>query len=92
MKGHLWLWTAAAAVLALAAWVTFYLDIRYLPAALMLFAVIVVIGVSMSFEDILLRKYDTPHDEDAHPPVLIAWRAVRALVVIAMAALIFMMV
>jgi len=92
MKGNLWLWTVAAAVLVLAAWVTFYLDIRYLPAVLMLLAVIVVIGVSMSFEDVLLGKYDTPHDEDVHPPALIAWRAVRALVIIAMAALIVMMV
>jgi len=92
MKANLWLWTAVAAVLVLAAWATFYFDIRYLPAVLMLLAVIVVIGVSMSFEDVLLRKYDTPHDEDAHPPALIAWRAMRALVIIAMAVLIFMMV
>jgi hypothetical protein len=43
----------------------------------------------MMVEDILIEKYDTPHDEDKHPPLLILFRAARSVIMVAMGVLIF---
>jgi hypothetical protein len=57
----------------------------------MFISALLVLGASMTAEDILLAKYDTPHDEDKHPPQLILLRAVRAIVLVGMGSLIFYM-
>lgn len=92
MNKNLWLSTAVAVLLGVGSVIAYILDIRYLPAVLMFVGALVVLGVTMSLEDALLAKYDTPHDEDTHPPQLIALRAIRAIIVIAMGTSIFVMV
>jgi hypothetical protein len=92
MNARLWTLLAVAVLLVLASGVTFFAGIGYLPAALMFIAALVVLGVSMLFEDVLLRKYDTPHVDDSHPPALIFLRAMRTVVLITMAVLVFVMV
>lgn len=66
-------------------------EVQYLPGVLMFVAALVVLGLSMNLEDRLLVKYDTPHDDDHHPPRLVAFRAVRAAVMLMMGVAIFAM-
>ena len=92
MNAKLWILLAVAVLLVLTSGFTYFAGISYIPAALMFIAALVVLGVSMSFEDVLLRKYDTPHVDDSHPPALIFLRATRAVVLLTMAVLVFVMV
>jgi len=92
MNKYLMLLTAVAILLVVASVIGYILDISYLPAVLMFVAALAVLGVTMSLEDVLLAKFDTPHDDDTHPPQLIALRAIRAIIVIAMGTSIFLMV
>ena len=92
MNGKLWILLAVAVLLVLGSGFTYFAGISYLPAVLMFIAALVVLGVSMTFEDVLLRKYDTPHDDESHPPALIVLRAARAVVLVTMAVLVFVMV
>ena len=52
---------------------------------------VTVLGVSMMEEDILIQKYDTPHEEDTHPPQLIMLRMVRGIVLIVLGTLFFVL-
>ena len=45
----------------------------------------------MMEEDILIQKYDTPHEEDTHPPQLIMLRMVRGIVLIVLGTLFFVL-
>ena len=86
-----WL-TASAIIIALVGSVMSYLaDINYVPSVLMIIAAILVLGVGMNMEDHLLARYDTPHDDDTHPPQLIMLRAARAIILIIMGIAIFAM-
>ena len=84
MTRNLWMATALAIALVAASGLAYSEGNDYLPSVLMFVAALVVMGVMMSAEDTLLQKYDTPHDEDAHPPQLVTLRAVRSTVLIAM--------
>lgn len=89
MTKNVWI-SIVIAIAALAGSAAAYMSgINYLPSILMFVSALVVLGLSMTAEDTLLKKYDTPHDEDKHPAPLILLRAVRAIVVIAMGILIF---
>lgn len=81
-----------AAVFAIGSATAYSAGIEYLPSILMFVAAVATLGASMNAEDTLLAKYDTPHDEDTHPPQLIALRLARAIVLFAMGILIFWMV
>lgn len=82
---------SAAVVLAGGSGLAYRAGIPYLPSALMFAAAIIVLGVSASMEDALLRKYDTPHEDDTHPPLLILFRAARTVVLVVMAILVFVL-
>jgi heme A synthase len=84
MKTKLWLATGAATLLVAASGVVYISGIQYVPSILMFIAALIVMGVAMTAEDSLLRKYDTPHDDDTHPPQLVTLRAVRSILLIAM--------
>ena len=91
MTKNLWFSTGVAVVTLAASVATYLADISYLPSILMFVSALMVMGASMTAEDTLLARYDTPHDDDKHPPQLILLRAARAVVLVAMAALIFYM-
>ena len=84
MKTKLWLATGVATLLVAASGVVYISGIQYIPSILMFIAALIVMGVAMTAEDSLLRKYDTPHDDDTHPPQLVTLRAVRSILLIAM--------
>jgi hypothetical protein len=84
MTKKLWIATGAAIVLVAASGVAYISGIQYTPSVLMFFAALTVMGVAMTAEDTLLGKYDTPHDEDTHPPQLVTLRAVRSVILISM--------
>lgn len=89
MTKSMWI-SAIAAIIAIAASAVAYDNgAQYSPAILMFIAALIVLGLSMNFEDRLLMKYDTPHDDDSHPPRLVALRAVRAIVMMTMGVAIF---
>jgi hypothetical protein len=83
--------TAVALMLVVAAGLTRLAAIAYLPPILMFVATVIVLGISMILEDMLIQKYDTPHDEDTHPPALITLRAIRSIIVFAMAVFVFVL-
>lgn len=91
MSKGFWIGIALAVSLVIASTAAWFARIDYLPSILMFVAAIAVIGVMMKAEDVLIGKYDTPHDEDKHPPKLIALRAVRGLVLLIMGVMIFVM-
>lgn len=80
MTRNLWIASAAAVAMIIAAGLAYMAEIRYLPSILIFIAAIVVVGVSMMEEDVLIQKYDTPHDEDRHPPALILFRFGRGII------------
>ena len=84
MTKTLWMATLIAVALVAGSGLSYFAGIEYLPSLLMFVAVLIVMGVLMTAEDDLLRKYDTPHDEDSHPPQLITLRAARSTLLIAM--------
>jgi hypothetical protein len=86
---NLWILTALAVVLVTGSGISYRLGINYVPAILMFVATLLVLGITMSLEDVLLAKYDTPHDDDTHLPKLVALRSMRAIIVIAMGIMIF---
>ncbi len=86
-----WLYAIAAVITVAVSGLTWMAGIGYLPSILMFVAAILVLGLSMTVEDRLISRYDTPHDDDTHPWPLIALRAVRAIVLIAMGIAIFAM-
>lgn len=91
MTKSMWI-SALAAIIAIAAsGVAYDTGAQYLPGVLMFVAAVIVLGLLMNIEDRLLVKYDTPHDDDHHPPPLVAFRAIRALVMIVMGVAIFAM-
>ena len=55
----------------------------------MFIAALLVFSITATIEDGLLVKYDTPHDEDTHPPKLILLRATRAILMLAIGVLFF---
>jgi hypothetical protein len=89
MTGKLCIAALIAGAALIAAWLTHLSAIPWLPVILMIIAALLVLGISMMLEDLLIRKYDTPHDEDKHPPALILFRAARSVVMIVMGVLIF---
>ena len=91
MTGKLWVAGLLAGAAVIGAWLSYLAGIPWLPVILMIVAALLVLGISMLLEDILIGKYDTPHDEDRHPPLLILFRAVRSVVMVAMGILIFYM-
>jgi hypothetical protein len=91
MTKSLWLGASAVVIAAAASGITWVLGMSYVPSALMFVAAILVLGLGMTVEDRMLARYDTPHDDDTHPPRLILLRAVRAVVLIAMGIAIFAM-
>lgn len=80
------LWMSGACAIALVAGSGFgyAAGVDYLPSLFMFGATLIVMGVLMTAEDGLLRKYDTPHEEDRHPPPLIMLRVVRSTLLAAM--------
>jgi hypothetical protein len=84
MTKTLWISTIIAVILVAGSGLAYTAGVTYLPSILMFVAAMIVMGVMMTAEDALLSKYDTPHDEDAHPPQLISLRAGRAIVLITM--------
>lgn len=84
MTRNLWLSAGAALLLVAVSAAAWAARIEYLPSGLMFVAALIVLGFAMSAEDVLLKRYDTPHDDDAHPPPLVAFRAARATVLVAM--------
>ena len=91
MTKNLWFSTGVAVVTLAASVATYLADISYLPSILMFVSALMVMGASMTAEDTLLARYDTPHDDDKHPPQLILLRAARVCVRCALASLIFYM-
>lgn len=91
MNKKLWIASAAAVIAIIAAVLLYMKGVSYLPSILVLVAALTVLGVLMIAEDSLLLKYDTPHDEDKHPPALILLRAGRAVVVVALGILVFVL-
>lgn len=91
MTKTLWLATVIAIVLAVGSGLAYSAGIAYMPSVLMFVAALMVMGVMMTAEDDLLQKYDTPHDEDKHPPQLVTLRAVRSTVLSAMIVLTIVM-
>ncbi len=92
MTKNLWIYAGVAVVLIVGSGLTYSAGVSYLPSILMFIAALAVLGISMTYEDALLAKYDTPHDDDSHPPQLIFLRAGRATVLLVMGILIFVMV
>ena len=91
MNRKLWIASAAAVVAGVAAVLLYLQEVSYLPSILMLVAAITVLGVLMIAEDSLLLKYDTPHDEDKHPPALILLRSGRAIILVVLSILVFVL-
>ena len=89
MTGKLWVAALIAGAAVIVSGLAYLSGIPWLPVILMIIASLLVLGISMMLEDILIGKYDTPHDEDKHPPLLILFRAVRSMVMVAMGVLIF---
>ena len=89
MSGKLWVAALFAGAAIIGAALSYLSAIPWLPVALMTVAALIVLGITMMLEDILIGKYDTPHDEDKHPPALILFRALRPIIMIAMGVLIF---
>jgi len=81
MKKSLWMYSVAAVIAIGGSVLTWIAGISYVPGILMLIGAIFVLGLGMSVEDLLLVRYDTPHDDDAHPPPRIAPLVVDELVV-----------
>jgi hypothetical protein len=88
---NLWISIVAAIALIAGSGVSHMAEISYLPSILMFIAAVTVLGVSMMEEDILIQKYDTPHEEDTHPPQLIMLRMVRGIVLIVLGTLFFVL-
>jgi hypothetical protein len=86
---NVWLAGAAAIVAIIGSGLTYMAGIPYFPSILMFVAALLVLGVTMIAEDSLLIKYDTPHDEDKHPPALILLRFGRAAILIVLGILVF---
>lgn len=82
---------SAAVVLAGGSALAYRADVPYLPSVLMFAAAIVALGAAASVEDRLLRKYDTPHADDTHPPLLILFRVIRTVVLVIMGILVFVL-
>jgi hypothetical protein len=91
MTKNLWMTTALAIALVAGSGLAYSAGIDYLPSVLMFVAALMAMGVMMTAEDDLLRKYDTPHDEDTHPPQLVTLRAVRSTVLFVMIVLAIVM-
>ena len=89
MKRNLWLAVAAAAALIIGSVLISTAGMRNLPGLMIFVAALMIIGVSMMLEDALLLKYDTPHEEDRHPPLLTLFRLCRAIIVSALGVLFF---
>jgi hypothetical protein len=89
LTGKLWVLALIAGAAIIGSGLSYFAGIPWLPVILMIVASLLVLGISMMLEDILITRYDTPHDEDKHPPLLILFRAVRAIVMVAMGVLIF---
>ena len=77
------------AALTVASWLSYMYGIPWLPVILMIMASLTLLGLSMMIEDELIAEYDTPHDEDAHPPALILFRAARSIIMVTMGVMIF---
>lgn len=89
VTGKLWVAALLAGAALIVAGLSYLSAIPWLPVILMIVAALIVLGMSMVLEDILIGKYDTPHDEDSHPPLLILFRAARSVIMVAMGAMIF---
>jgi hypothetical protein len=89
MTGKLWVAALFAGAAFIGAGLSYLSAIPFLPVILMIVSALMVLGISMMLEDILIGKYDTPHDEDKHPPLLILFRAARSVIMVAMGVLIF---
>jgi hypothetical protein len=87
--GKLWVAALLAGAALIGAGLSYLSAIPWIPVILMIVSALIVLGISMMVEDILIEKYDTPHDEDKHPPLLILFRAARSVIMVAMGVLIF---
>jgi len=91
MSKNLWIASGAAVVAIIGSGLAYQAGISYLPSILMFIAALLVLGVTMIAEDSLLQKYDTPHDEDKHPPMLMLLRFGRAAVLVILGILVFVL-
>ncbi|MDH3439726.1 MAG: hypothetical protein OEM63_03155 [Gammaproteobacteria bacterium] len=82
MMKSMWIYAVAATITVAASGVSYLAGVQYLPSILMFVAAMIVLGLSMNIEDNLLARYDTPHDDDHHPPQLVSLRATRAIVML----------
>ena len=89
MTGKLWVAARLAGAAPIGAGLSSLSASPWLPVILMIVSALIVLGISMMIEDILIGKYDTPHDEDKHPPLLILFRAARSVIMVAMGVMIF---
>ena len=87
--GKLWVAALLAGAALIGAGLSYLSAIPWIPVILMIVSALIVLGISMMIEDILIGKYDTPHDEDKHPPLLILFRAARSVIMVAMGVMIF---
>ena len=93
MMKSMWIYAVAAIITVAVSGISYVAGVQYLPSIVMFVAAMITLGLSMNIEDNLLARYDTPHDDDNHPPQLISLRAIRAIALIAMGiAIIVMMV
>ena len=87
----IWLTISAALITVVGSVMSYQAGINYMPSILMFVAALLGLGAGMNMEDRLIARYDTPHDDDTHPPQLITLRAVRAIVLIIMGVAVFAM-
>jgi len=78
----LWIAIVIAVFLIGGSALSYIAGISFVPSILMFIAAVTILGVSMMEEDVLIQKYDTPHDDDTHPPQLVMLRMGRAVVLI----------
>jgi hypothetical protein len=91
MTRYLWTASASAVFLIAASTCTYMAGTRYLPGILLWIASVTLLGVSMFVEDILLEKVDSPHVDDSHPRFLMLLRFARAIVMLVLGVMIFML-
>jgi len=89
MRNHPWLTAVLAILLLVAAGLAYGAGIPWLPSGLTFFATLFVLGLTMHIEDRLLKRYDTPHEDDTHPPALVLFRFARGTVLVLLGILIF---